>query len=228
MKTTISLTVSLLLLVTPLVSAQHTFGFSITAAPTFSYANTTQTVYLPAVYLPTAPVGSTDPVPVTLSNKIHSWGYLAGVMIHYTFTPNWSASTGFWYYRSSRNGIFPFAPGDIPACYITRILQIPLLLNYRSNQKQLSPYFSVGALASFLQPTIFRPESGSGLDDAKVSFNESVTYRAVLGAGISYRFNSRLSLIAQPLLVWNFKPNDTYSHYTSYQVNGQTQLLYSF
>lgn len=149
-------------------------------------------------------------------------------MGHYALTTNWSVSTGFWYNRSSTDGIFPFAPGSIPARYITRILQIPLLLNYRSSQKRLSPYFSAGALASFLQPTIFRPESGSGLDDAKVRFDQSVKYRAVLGAGISYQLNPHLSFIAQPLLIWNFKPSSNYTHFVSYQLNGQTQLVYSF
>ena len=228
MKTTIALIGSLLLLSVTLVSAQHRFGFSVTAAPTYSYANSTQTIYLPAVYVPSAPVGSTDPVPVDYSSKTQTWGYVTGIMAHYTFTPNWSVSTGFWYNRFSTDGIFPFAPGNVSARYITQILQVPLLANYRSSQKRLSPYFSAGVLASFLQPTIFRPEAGSGLDDAKVRFDQSVKYRAMLGAGISYRLNPHVSLIAQPMLIWNFKPKGDFSHYVSYQVNGQTQLVYWF
>lgn len=94
---------------------------------------------------------------------------------------------------------------------------------------RLSPYFSAGALANIRQFTILRPEAGSGLSDVKLLFGKSaVTYKAVLGAGIAYKINTHLSLIAQPLLIWNFKPNGSYEHFVSYQVNGQTQLLYSF
>jgi hypothetical protein len=228
MKTTIALISGLLLVSATLVSAQHRFGLSITAAPTYAYANSTQTIYLPAVYVPSAPAGSTDPVPVEWSSKNHAWGYVVGGMLHYRFSSNWSASTGLWYSHSRTNGITPLPYTTTPTQTHSYGLQAPLLINYRPGDRRLSPYFSVGGLANFRQRTSAQYDFGSGLTDVTFRSGKAVTYRPVLGAGIAYRLNPHLSLIAQPLLIWNVKPNGNYTHYTSYQVNGQTQLVYSF
>ena len=228
MKTTIYATLVLALLSTASVLAQSRFGISISAAPTYSYANSTQTVYLPAGAVPTAPVGSIGAVPVVWSIKTTAWGYVLGGMIHYQFTPNWSASTGLWYTHSQRSSIdsLPYTITPIR----TRIhgLQIPLFVNYRLTSKRLSPYFSAGGLASFRQRSQATYEAGSGLSTLSFFSGKSVSYQAVLGAGISYRLNTHLSLIAQPMLIWNFRPKGDISQYTSYQINGQTQLVYSF
>ena len=229
MKTIRYLLIGLLMLSTSLVSAQSHFSISVTAAPTYGHNNSTQTIYLPAGIVPSAPAGSTDPVPFTFSNETQTIGYVAGVMAHYQFTPDWSVSTGFWYNRSGTNGIYPFDPGSIPSRIISQNFQVPLFLNYRSGQRRLSPFFSVGALANFRRPTLYRPDASSGISDTKVLFGTSTaTYRAVLGAGISYRINPHLSLIAQPMLLWNFKPKGNFEHFVSYQINGQTQLVYTF
>ena len=228
MKTTVYLTLGLLLLTGSLVSAQSRFGFSITAAPTYAYTNSTQTVYLPAGIVPTAPAGSLEPVPVVWSAKVTSWGYAMGGMMHYRFSPNWSASTGLWYNQSRTSiiGSFPYAA--TPARTSSHGLQVPLFINFRPGDKRLSPYFSVGGLASFQQYTTSQIDFGSGPTEVTFRSGKSVAYRAVAGAGVSYRFNPHLSLVAQPLLIWNFKPNGSFSKYTSYQINGQTQLVYSF
>jgi outer membrane receptor protein involved in Fe transport len=228
MKTPIILTISLFLLSATLVSAQHRFSVGITAAPTYAYSNTTQTIYLPALYVPGTPSGSTDPVPFISSGKISSTGYLAGAMLQYQFTPNWSVSTGLWYNYSSTKRIDLIFPGDIPNRITSHSLQIPLLINYRSSQKRLSPYFSVGSLANLSQHTSIQYASSSGVGDINFISGKSIAYRAMLGAGIAYRLNQHLSLFAQPMLIWNVKPSGTYSHYVSYQINGQMQLLYSF
>lgn len=210
------------------VSAQSRFGFSITAAPTYSYANSTQTVYLPAVYVPTAPPGSTDPVPVVWSSNNHAGGYVVGAMLHYQFSPKWSVSTGLWYNHSQINGIDSLPYTETPIRTSSHGLQVPLFVNYRLNNNRLSPYFSVGGLASFRQRTQATYEAGAGFSTLSFFSGKAVSYRPVLGAGISYRINSHLSLLAQPILIWNFKPKGDFSEYTSYQINGQTQLVYSF
>jgi outer membrane receptor protein involved in Fe transport len=213
MKTPIILTISLFLLSATLVSAQHRFSVGITAAPTYAYSNTTQTIYLPALYVPGTPSGSTDPVPFISSGKISSTGYLAGAMLQYQFTPNWSVSTGLWYNYSSTKRIDLIFPGDIPNRITSHSLQIPLLIN---------------SLANLSQHTSIQYASSSGVGDINFISGKSIAYRAMLGAGIAYRLNQHLSLFAQPMLIWNVKPSGTYSHYVSYQINGQMQLLYSF
>ncbi|WP_169521807.1 outer membrane beta-barrel protein [Spirosoma spitsbergense] len=229
MKTTIALIGSLLLVSVTLVSAQHRFGLSITAAPTYSYANATQPSYVASTMNGSAVLES-----VILSTKTQAWGYVVGGMIHYQLTPNWSVSTGLWY-NYSRTTSLSISTSDpiltltqLPARTSSHGLKIPLFINYRLTSNRLSPYFSVGGLASFRQRTRVEYEPGSGQSDFEFLSGKAVTYRPVLGAGIAYRLNPHLSLIAQPLLIWNVKPNGNYTHYTSYQVNGQTQLVYSF
>ena len=228
MKTTIITIMSLLFISGSLVSAQSRFGVSFTAAPTYSYANATQTVYLPAIYVPSSPVGSIDPVPVEWSSRSHAWGYVVGGMLHYQLAPNWSASTGLWYNQSYTSGIDPLPYTTTPTQTHSYGFQAPLFVNYRLGDKRLAPYFSVGVLANFRQRTSAQYDFGSGLTDVTFRSGKAVTCRAVLGAGISYKLNPHLSLIAQPLLIWSFKPNGNYTQYLSYQLNGQTQLVYSF
>ena len=220
MKISIPLTLCLLLLSIAFVSAQHRFSVALTASPAYGHTSARLNYLLPT--------GTGQLEPAVFSSDISSVGYTLGAMAHYAFTPSLSVSTGFWYNRLGTNGIFPFAPGPIPARIIHRAIQVPLLLNYRSSQRRLSPYFSAGLLVDVRRPTIFRPESGSGQSDARVLAGKQDDFRPVLGAGISYRINQHVSLLVQPLLIWQFRPNKDYAHFVSYQINAQTQLVYTF
>ena len=138
MKKTYYLLVGLWLLSTAFVAAQGRFSVSATAAPAYAHLSA-RLNYL-------QPVGNGQFESSVFSTNTSSFGYAAGVMGHYRFTPSWSVSTGFWYNRLGYEGTFPFAPGPISARIISQTTQVPLLVNYRSRQQRLSPYFSVGCL----------------------------------------------------------------------------------
>ena len=210
----------LLLLSTAFASAQHRFSVSVTGGPVVSHASTKFTILLPDQ--------SGQPIPTTFDNRSTITGHLIGLSAHYSFTANWSISTGLWYNRLGTDGTNPFDPITTPARIISQDFQVPFFINYRLGHKRLSPYFSAGALANFRQSTIYRVESTSGQDDIKVRFGKSMNVRAVVGAGIAYQLNSQLALIFQPQLVWHVKPKGDYERYVAYQVNGQCQLMYSF
>lgn len=221
MKTIHCLLTGLLMLSATVGSAQSRFSVSITAAPTYTYFNSHVTLLLPD--------GNGQVVPMEFFAKNSSYGYVTGMMAHYQFTPNWSVSTGFWHNRSGANGTFPFTPGNLPARIILSDSSVPLTVNYRPTTRRLSPYFSIGALGSFRGSTLYKPTDAGGFSDTKVTVGHHfLTVKALLGAGVVYKINSHLSLIAQPMLIWNFKPKGDFSHYVSYQINGQTQLVYSF
>ncbi|WP_018622344.1 outer membrane beta-barrel protein [Spirosoma luteum] len=220
MKKTYYLLVGLWLLSTAFVAAQGRFSVSATAAPAYAHLSA-RLNYL-------QPVGNGQFESSVFSTNTSSFGYAAGVMGHYRFTPSWSVSTGVWYNRLGYEGPFPFAPGPISARIISQTTQVPLLVNYRSRQQRLSPYFSVGVLTSLRRSTLYRPDSNSGQTEAKVVFSRSDDYRPVVGAGIAYRVSTHVSLLVQPMLIWQFRPANDYDHFVAYQLNALTQLVYSF
>ncbi|CAN5492958.1 hypothetical protein BH09BAC4_BH09BAC4_49290 [soil metagenome] len=219
MKTNVYQTLILLLTTATLASAQSRFALSITGGPVINHASTKLTFLLPDQ--------NGQLIPNTFENRATTYGYSIGLLATYAFTPNWSISTGFWYNRLSMNSTNPFNSTPTPTRIISQDYQVPLLLNFRPGQKRLSPYFSVGALANFPRSTLYREEGNSG-NSFKILFNTSMDVRAVVGAGIAYRLNNHLSLTAQPMLIWRFKPAGDYEHYVAYQVNGQLQVMYSF
>lgn len=215
MKIPAFLTVSLLVSATVLASAQGRFSVSVTAAPTYAHSDSRVNFIIPD--------DNGQLTTETVAFNTAAFGYKVGAMTQYAFTPAWSVSAGLWYSRLGMNSLFPFSPGDKKARVIQQALQVPLLLNYRSGQQRLSPYFSLGALTSFSGRTRYRTE-GSVLD---VSFGKTVVFQPVLGAGVSYKRSQHLSFIAQPLLIWRFKPKGDYERFVAYQLQAQCQLLYS-
>lgn len=220
MKTNVYQTLILLLTTATLASAQSRFALSLTGGPVINHASTKLTFLLPDQ--------NGQLIPNTFENRATTYGHVLGLSAHYSFTPNWSMSTGFWYNRLSTNGTNPFTSTSSPTRIIGQAVQVPLFVNYRPGRKRLSPYFSAGTLANVPQSTIYRDQSNSGQSDLKITFNKTVTFQAAVGAGVAYTVNNHLSLTAQPMLIWRFKPAGNYERYVAYQVNGQLQLMYSF
>ncbi|GAB4035244.1 outer membrane beta-barrel protein [Spirosoma jeollabukense] len=220
MKTNVYQALILLLITATLASAQSRFALSITGGPVVNHASMMSTVFLPDQ---NGQLTST-----TIDSRSTTYGHVLGVSAHYSFTPDWSMSTGFWYNRLSMNGTNPFNSTPLPTRIIAQTIQVPLFVNYRPGRKRLSPYFSAGTLANFPQSTIYRDQSNTGQGDLKITFNKKTTFQAVVGAGVAYTLNTHLSLTAQPMLIWRFKPAGDYERYVAYQVNGQLQLMYSF
>jgi Outer membrane protein beta-barrel domain len=206
------------------VAAQSRISVGITAAPVVNYSNIRQHILLPDY---TNPGG--QPIDNVLGSRSTTGGYVVGTSIQYNFTPAWSIASGFWLYQTRRTGTFPFTPGNLPSRIISNTFQVPLLLNYRSGTRRLSPYFSVGVVGSSNRSTLFKPVEGTAFSKTRVVFNrKAVTIQALVGAGVAYRITPHVSVTVQPLLIWHFRPSGNYDHYTAYQVNGQTQLLYTF
>lgn len=206
------------------VLAQRRFSAAITAAPVLSHSHARQTVFLPDPANPGGP-----PIENTFDVRSTVGGYKAGVSVQYNLTPAWSVATGLWRYQTSTTGLFPFAPGQVSTRIIASAWQVPLVVNYRPTTRRLSPYFSVGVVGTSRRPTVYKPAEGSGFSETRVLFGKkAVSFQALVGAGVAYRLNSHVSLTLQPQLIWQFRPSGNYQQYTSYQINGQTQLVYSF
>lgn len=210
----------LLILITSLASGQSRFSLSATGAPALSYTNYRGEVLIPS------PTTAGQFVPLTLSSRSTAYGVSAGFMGQYALTPNWSVSTGLWYDQLTQTNL-DFAPTGPNARVVTANLKVPVLLNFKPLASRLSPFVSAGMVLNYTQPTrlinVLTPGS-----DVRVQFANSATYRAVLAAGVAYRLNRHFSVTFQPTLLWRFRPNSRYDRFVSYQLNGQTQLVYSF
>ncbi len=208
-------------LIPGLSAAQGRFSLSLTGGPVLSYTSARLTLNLPD--------GNGQVVPQTFDSRSATGGYVAGLSASYAFSPKWSVTSGLWYNQFRTEGVFPFASGSIPSRIITSTLQVPLIGNYRLTTRRLSPYVSAGVLGSFQQPTVYKPEAGSGFGDTKVLFGKKgPVFHPVVGAGVWYRVSRQISLMVQPTLVWSLRPAGTYERFVSYQLNGQAQLMYVF
>ncbi|ARK10199.2 hypothetical protein A6C57_07565 [Fibrella sp. ES10-3-2-2] len=65
---------------------------------------------------------------------------------------------------------------------------MPVLANYRLTDQRLSSYFSAGVV----------------LAKSKTFTDDHLWTEGVVGAGVDYRFNSRLSLLVQPTASYSF------------------------
>ena len=204
--------------------AQKRFSFGITAAPVLSHTNARYTLFLPD--------GNGQLYRDTFETRSTIGGYTVGIPIQYNITPNWSVTSGLWHTQLRSMGPFPlFQQGTTPvsARIISSSYRVPLTVNYRLTTQRLSPFFSLGTVASFRGTTRFKPEEGLGLKGSKLILgSKEVSFQALVGAGVAYQINEHWSLTAQPQLIWYFKPGGNYERYVSYQANGQVQLLYSF
>ncbi|MDB5240505.1 MAG: hypothetical protein JWP57_1130 [Spirosoma sp.] len=224
MKMHIFLIVSVLLVNAIPTLAQSRFSVGITAAPVVSYTRTRQHVLLPDYVNPGGP-----PIDNVFDFRSTIGGYTVGGTVLYDLTPRWSVTSGVWVSQTRTTGTFPFMPGNLPARIVTSALQIPLLVNYRPSTRRLSPYFSVGVVGSSRRPTVYKPVEGAAFSTTKVTFNNGAfSTQALVGAGVSYKITPNVSLTMQPLIVWHFKPSGNFEHYIVYQINGQSQLLYTF
>lgn len=207
------------------VLGQSKFSVGIVAAPTFNYVNTELTHNLPGEN------GSL--IPVDFHSKSSGYGYSVGVLAKYGFSSRLSVATGLLLnnvnYREPTVTTSPDL-NALPLPYdfqlytptsTTRSLQVPLLINYRTSSKRLSPYLSAGALTTLYSTTIFEGNQGSDNTIEKIQFHPT------LAAGIDYRINERFSLIVQPTFVY-YLPYKKVIVYKNYQLGSQGQVVYHF
>ena len=150
----------------------------------------------------------TDP-----ATKPHTIASALGLTARYHFNQQWDFSLGVLYNKNNSPAI---TLGMYKVNLITRYVQLPTLLNYRSCAHRLSPYFSAGA--------VFNVNAWG---------NEPVKTSLVLGAGIDYRISTKLSWLFQPTFNYLlYNPADTplvqFINYEAYAFGVQTQLLWHF
>lgn len=201
---------------------QNKFSFSISAAPCYTYSNTTSTLQYP--------LGNSTILPVDVHYQQKGSGYSVGVLARYEFSAHFSVSSGIWlnhnHYNQptiNTNPDLTLNPNGIQVVggpSNTRNYQIPLLVNYQSSTKRLSPYFSAGTYINLPYTKIF-PEGTTTVPNQKIRLYPTI------GAGIKYQLSNHLSLVTQPTFTY-LVPISTYISYQYYQLSLQTQLLYKF
>lgn len=189
------------------VLAQSKFALSATVAPFYTHYKTNNIVILP----------DKNGVLYSYMDKSKgSWrGSWFGLNGRYSFSSKWSASTGLWFNKSIANG------GNTNAR--SHNFSIPVMVNFQTSARKLSPYFSAGALWNF--------ETTTHLDIADVA--QSLVFKSgdrtfktsmMAGAGGIYNFSKHLSVIGQPTFSYIIPPSGYNAR--TYQLSFNVQLLY--
>ena len=144
----------------------------------------------------------------------------AGLTAHYAFTSKWSLSVGLLYNRSSGDSRFTNIIETTTYTHTEQNFQMPVLLNYASSYRRLSPYFSAGLLTSYN----YRQKIGDA---------NALNAYAMIGIGAQYRITPKLALIVQPTAAYLLtKPSNdyplSYSRFDDYLFGLQTQLKFTF
>lgn len=188
-------------------TGQTKFAFSATVAP--FYAHNKNTVILP-------PDSGFDPnLGGKWTSKVSPKGYWVGLNGRYSFSKKWSASTGLWFSQSrlkisnSSSRSHNFA--------------IPVMVNFETSERKLSPYFSAGGLWNFASTSLATIK-----DIGTVIFKSDKggisRFLPTVGAGVIYHFASHFSLIAQPTFGYAIPPSGIDSH--AYQLGFNMQLMF--
>ena len=162
----------------------------------------------------------------------------AGLTAHYAFDQHWSASVGLLYNRFKSDDKSESTSSTFPTIGFARSvtyesLQLPVLINYTTSTRRLSPYLSAGVLISY----DFRATSAGNINGIattitshrKLDDPRAVLLQPMVGIGVQYRFTPAISLIVQPTAALELgRPADYYSTFRNYQLGLQTQLKFSF
>lgn len=200
----------------PVVLGQSKFSFSASAAPFYSHLNAKSTFVVPYV---TGPLITTE-----LTSETISKGYWIGLNGRYSFSSKWSFSTGFWLNESwqnvpeiTLNPAIPYYTGRARSHNFT----IPVMFNFQTSERKLSPYFSAGALWNFNTTSRINISS---LETSAVFKSDKSQITPMVGAGVIYNFAKHLSVIAQPTFDYAFPSSGLDSH--AYRLSFNVQLMY--
>jgi hypothetical protein len=143
---------------------------------------------------------------LSLSGNVSNRSY--GLTARYHIDSRLDVSAGLLYSEESQNG------GG--RRFNNSYVRLPVLVNYRSSAKRLSPYMSLGASLS---------------NEMQFSNNGGIKTNALVGLGANYRFTNKLSLLLQPTASYLVNrpkgQNITFDKYYFYQVGLQTQLVWN-
>lgn len=220
---TLRLLIAFLWFPTALVFGQQNLSVSATMAPTYSH-----TFYKSRFFFPNSDGQVVEPI--YMSGKRWAPGYSGGVSILYTYAPGWSVASGIWYQQLTTRQARQTAAGDGTTTVRNRSIRIPLLLNYASSTKRLSPYFSLGFLTDIpLSARVIVVRTGESTQNLTLANSTRPVFNFMLGAGAKYQLSRRYTLMAQP--VWTYQLGQLGGASTdnpSYELSLLTQLAYSF
>ena len=189
------------------VFGQSKFSFSATVAPFYSYNKTT--VKLP-IY------SGFDPnLGGVWTSKSSLKGYWVGLNGRYLFSKKWSASTGLWFSQSRLK--------NSNSSSRSHNFSIPVMINFQTSERKLSPYFSAGAswnFASTSRATI----KDIGTVIFKSGKGNISRLSPTVGAGAIYHFAPHFFLIGQPTFGYTIPPCGIDSH--AYQLAFNMQLMF--
>jgi len=205
------------------VFAQDKLSVSATFSPAF-----THTAYNQFYLFPDSDGQVVDPV--FLDGGKGSFGYSAGVTVYYTYTSGWSVATGLWYhYQAIKTDRLALAGAGTTSVH-NRGLRIPILLNYRSSDNKLSPYYSFGPLIDFpLSARVIANREGESTQHLRLAAESGPIFSVLLGAGGVYQINSKIALTVQPTFTYHLgRLGGARTNFRTYELGLQTQLIYTF
>ncbi|SOD80357.1 porin family protein [Spirosoma fluviale] len=214
---------TLVWLPTALCMGQRKLSISATVTPTLSHTN-----YIHRYYYPNSDGQIVEPVYV---NGIRwATGYSAGVSVLYEYVPGWSVSSGIMFQQLTTRQARPTTAGDGTTSIHNRAIRVPLLLNYASSTKPLSPYFSFGLLTDVPLPSrVVVNRTGQSTQYLKLETSTRPILHLLLGVGGQYQINKRYTVMAQPIWTYKFGQLGGASAYnSSFEVSLLTQLAYTF
>ncbi|MDQ6477080.1 outer membrane beta-barrel protein [Dyadobacter sp. LHD-138] len=189
--------------------AQRKFAFSAIVAPFYGHTKTSTTVILPDYN------GSGTLSPQEFKSESSPKGYWIGLNGRYSLSKKWSASTGLWFSQSRSKTSASLGR--------SHNFSIPVMVNFQTSERKLSPYFSAGALWNFgTTSRVDIPDMGTAI--FKSDRNTS-RVSPMVGAGVVYQFSPHLSLIAQPTFSYAIPPSGI--HMRAYRLGFNAQLMFT-
>ncbi|QHV95323.1 outer membrane beta-barrel protein [Spirosoma endbachense] len=162
-----------------------------------------------------------------------SSGISVGLTTAYAFTPKWSLSAAILYNYSSAKLRYDNFTSIATQARRYENWQVPLLLNYTSSARRVSPYFSAGLLANH-NYRITNTDTGiSSYHKIDEGTTNAFTLYGMVGMGVHYRVMPNLALVVQPTAAYriNTPSGDypiAYTSWNDYLLGLQTQLKISF
>lgn len=202
---------------------QQKLSVSAMVAPTFSRTN-----YFYRYLYPESDGQVVEPV--YLSGVRWAMGFQAGASVMYEYAPGWSVSSGVWYVQLTTRQARQPAAGEGTVTVRSRAVRLPLLLNYASSTKRLSPYFSFGPLIDVpLTGRVVVRRGSQSTQYLRLETTKRPIFHALLGVGARYQLNDHYTLIAQPAWAYTFgQLGSASTNDPSFELSLRLQMVYWF
>ena len=223
MTRTLLLLLTLMLFPTTVSWGQQTVSVSAVVSPAV-----THTVYASRYLYPESDGQIVEPV--YLSGSWWAAGYLAGASVLYAFEPGWSFSSGIWFQQLSTRQPRQPAAGPGTSTLNNRIIRMPLLFNFESSTRRLSPYLSFGVFIDVpITARVVVRRDGESTQHLRLKRGSKPIFQGMLAAGVQYKLTNRCKLMAQPVWTYNFGQfGGANTHDPSFELILLTQVAYSF